>query len=81
MGGKMGLTKKEIENYQKFCKFSDKDVIVDLFNGKQFIGNLCDFENPIDVEPEYPMFIIKETPDSQYLVGIYLNEIKDMRLT
>lgn len=76
----MGLTEKEMEKFEEFCEFSGKNVSINSFDGIQSVGKLVNIENPLDVDPEYPMFMIKETPDSDYLIGIYLNQIKDIKL-
>ncbi len=74
------LTEEEEKKYIALSEYFDKEIIVELINGKAMQGRLTDIENPYDVAPEYPMFIIEETPDSKYLVGIYLNEIKEFKL-
>lgn len=76
----MSLTKKEEEKYYKFSKFAGKNVVISLTDGDPISGKLDIIENPDDVEPEYPMFIVEKTPDAPNLIGVYLNQIKEIKL-
>ena len=73
------LTEEE-KKYIELCEYFGKEIIAELTEGEAIQGRLIDIENPYDVVPEYPMFIIRKNPDDNYLIGLYLNQIKAFKL-